>query len=327
MRVVLMYSLGAPSREHLERLAALGPELEIVPATSEADAKKAVAEAEVILGHRYLRQCLPFARRLRWVQSSAGSLDRLPLAELAKRGVVVTRNTTDSHVVAAHAVALAWALARALPAACRQQAAEHWHQELRFAPLPRRALVIGLGSVGKAIAARLRAQGIAVACAKRDRPEPVVESTCEQILTAGRWRDLLPEVDWCFLALTRTPETIRIFDESALRSLRSDAVLINVGRGETLDTTALLRVLEEGHLAGVGLDVVSPSPLPRGHPLWAVQRVLITPHIASHHPGRNERVERYFENQLARYLGGSPLFDIVDLKGALFRDTLTEARV
>lgn len=317
MRVLLMYSLAPPSPAHIERLRCLGAGLDVVVVEDEAQALAATAEAEVILGHRFLRQSLPVAGRLRWVQTSAQGVDRLPLDELAAREVTLTRSTLDAQTVAAHAVALAWSLARALPEAHRRQTDQSWDQRLGFAPLPQRALVMGHGAIGRAIAQRLRSQGIAVTCAKRETLPGGFVSPCDQVVTGERWRDVLPEVDWCFLALPNTPQTSGIFDETALRALRSDAVLVNVGRGETLDTEALLRVLDQGHLAGVGLDVTQPEPLPAGHPLWQAPRVLITPHVASHHPRRNEQVERFFEEQLARYLAGRPLVDVVDLRAMI----------
>ena len=312
-RILLMYSLAPPSQEHLERLRALDPGLDVVVATDEEHALNSVVEAEVILGHRYLRQCLPFAKHLQWVQSSAGSVDRLPLDELAKHGITLTRSTIDSSTVAAHAVALAWSVSRGVPQAFLQQQQDEWNKNLTLAPMPAKAMVIGLGTVGIAIAERLQAQGISVLCVKRQKPPKEAASPCEQILTGGAWRERLAEVDWCILALTHTPDTVRIFDEAALRALPPHAILVNVGRGETLDTDALMQVLDEGHLAGVALDVFEGEPLPSGHPLWHAPRTLITPHIASHRPGRNEGVERFFEEQLSRYLSGQPLQDLVKL--------------
>ncbi len=254
---------------------------------------------------------------MRWVQTSAQGVDRLPLAELAERGVILTRSTLDASVVAAHAIAMAWALARALPGALERQTARCWDQQLRFAPMPRQALVLGQGPVGYMIAERLRAEGIAVACARRSAPRKPGDSPSHCLTREAEWRDALPSSDWCFLALPYNRSTVRLFDESALRSLPPDAVLVNVGRGETLDTMALLRVLEDGHLAGAGLDVADEEPLPPGHPLWWAPRVLLTPHVAAHYPGRQERIERFFESQVERYLAGTPLVDVVSLAQAI----------
>lgn len=312
-----MYSLAPPSPAHLQRLQALGSDVELVVASDEATALAAAGEAEVILGHRFLRQCLPAANRLRWVQTSAQGVDRLPLEELAERGIVLTRSTLDAESVAIHAVALAWSLARAIPEAWRNQQAGAWVPRLHFAPLPRKALVMGYGPIGQAIAHRLAAQGIETTCARRRVPDTGTDGPCTRLVAGDAWRSALADADWCFLALPHLPETSGMFDEPALRALPPHAVLVNVGRGETLDTDALQRVLDSGHLAGVGLDVVDPEPLPPGHPLWQSPRVLVTPHVASHQPGRNERVEVFFERQVQRFLAGEPLLDQVDLDAAI----------
>lgn len=308
-----MYSLAPPTPGHLTRLQALAPDCEILPVADEAYALDATRDAEVILGHRFLRQCLPTARCLRWVQTSAQGVDRLPLDDLARRDIQLTRSTLDADTVAAHAIAMAWALARALPAALAQQASADWRQRLPFAPLPARALVLGMGAIGQALARRLAAQDIRVHCAKRTATAADAATSCAEVLTADRWRTALPETDWCFLALPLNADTRGIFDEAAMRALPAQAVLVNVGRGETLDTSALQRVLAENHLAGAALDVVDNEPLPPGDPLWRAPRVLLTPHVASHHPDRIERIERFFEAQVRRYVAGEPLAETVDL--------------
>ena len=313
MRAVLMYSPAAPSTRHLGRLAALSPDLEIVAVDSAAEAEPAVRDAEVILGHRFLDQVLPHATRLRWVQASEGGIDRRTLADLAARGVTLTRSPLEAEAVAAHAVALAWALARGLPDACRNQSAHRWQQAIPLAPLPRRALVLGGGAIARAIAARLGAQGLSVVCpgepaADEDKGVPHSAS-----LAAAEWRDALPRSDWCFLALPAGPGTGPVFDEAALRALPGHAVLVNVGVSDALDTAALIRALEAGHLCGAGLDPLGAEPLPPGHPLWDAPRLLLTPHVAARRPGRTAESERFFEAQLRRYLAGQPLEAVVTL--------------
>ena len=317
MRLLLMYSLAPPGADHLQRLRALSPDLEVVVADGEQQAMELAEEAEVIFGHRFLRQCLPRTKRLRWVQTSAQGVDRLPLDDLFRRGILLTRNTQDAVVVAAHALALAWALTRALPQAIRCQDAGCWDPHLPFAPLPRRALVMGVGPIGRAIAQRLRSDGIDVICAGRTKDRERTAVPCSELVVGDSWRDCLPHCDWCFLALPHTLATVGLFDGAAMRALPRGAVVVNVGRGSSLDTAALTRLLESGHLGGAGLDVVGQEPLPADDPLWRVPRLLITPHVASHHPGRIDRLERFFERQMRAYLAGEPLADRVDMEELL----------
>jgi phosphoglycerate dehydrogenase-like enzyme len=191
-----------------------------------------------------------------------------------------------------------------------------WDQDLPILPLPRKALVLGLGKVGGAIAERVGRQGIRVIGARRTKGASA-QNLCEEIHGAGSWRSALPDTDWCFLALPRTRETEGLFDEEAMRALPSHAILVNVGRGETLDTAALLRVLSDGHLGGAALDVIDPSPADEKDPIWHAPRLLMTPHVAAHFPGRLEMVEHFFEEQVARYLDGLSLEAVVDLESLL----------
>lgn len=312
MTILVMYSTHQPSPSHCSRLKALRADLEVVVATSEAEALAAAPRAEIILGHRYLRQCLPLATRLRWVQTTAGGVDRLPCEALAARGIVLTRTTLSAPAVARHALALAWALNRQLPEALAHQAGGVWNPSgLRLLPMPRWAMVLGLGPIGRTLAELLRAQGIRVIGVKRT-PDPAAASWCDELRHAGSWREALGRIDWGFLALPLTDSTRGLFDEAALRALPRHAIVVNVGRGETLDTAALVRVLSEGHLGGAGLDVIAPMPAGRADPIWRTPRLLLTPHVGAHYAGRVQDLEAFLEEQLRRYLAHEPLQDVVE---------------
>lgn len=312
MHVLLMYNPDPPSAAHVDRLRALAPNMHVMVAASEDDARTKAASAEVILGHRYLRQVLPHAPHLRWVQSTSGDTDRLPEARLAERGVVLTRFTGASPIVARHALALAWTLTRRVPTLVRQQTTGTWAKDLSLLPRPERALVLGTGAVGRALARLLQSDGLHVTGVKRQVEDPI--PAFDALLDTSSWREALSSTDWCFLALPHTPETIDMMDEEALRALPAHAVVVNVGRGETLDLSALVRVLDDEHLGGAALDVLPHAlePLPASHPLWTTPRLLISPHVAGYDPARRTLVEQFIENQMARYLDGAPLQNVVE---------------
>jgi phosphoglycerate dehydrogenase-like enzyme len=313
MHALLMYNPDPPSAAHVARLRAFAPRLRVTVASSEAEARAAAGTATVILGQRYLRQVLPHAPHLRWVQSTSGDTDHLPESVLAERGVVLTRFVGAARLVARHALALAWAFTRGLPALTRQHEAATWAKALPLLPSPAHALILGTGAIGRALAAPLRAHGLRVTGVKR-RVDGALPNF-DALLDRSAWRTALPTVDWCFLALPHTPDTVDMVDEAALRALPPHAVVVNVGRGETLDLSALMRVLEAGHLGGAALDVVPHAldPLPPDHPLWTTPRLLVSPHVAGHDPTRGPIVEAFVEAQVARYLAGKPLQDVVTL--------------
>lgn len=308
-----MYSTHQPSQEHLERLGRIHPSLKITVAETEEVARENVDKAEVIFGHRYLKQCLPQAKNLRWVQTTAGGVDRLPCLELAERKILLTRMTLTAPVIARHGVTLAWAMVRCLPDCWHRQSQGIWEPSFQWLPFPHRAIVLGTGSIGRAIAKILQSDGIETIGVKRSlngdsRPE------FDRLYDRIAWRQVLPEVDWCFLALPHTPETQGMVDETVLRTLPRHGIVVNVGRGETLVTQDLCRILQEGYLGGAALDVVHPKPTGPEDPIWKTPRLSITPYVAAHYAERNSETEQFCEGQLIRYVHNQELLNLVELE-------------
>ena len=312
MRIAVMYSTHAASAPHLRRMAAMAGVDEVVVADSDDSAAAAVRGAQIVLGHRYLRQSLPFADALQWVQSTAAGVDRLPLQELADMGIALSRMTIASHTIARHAVTLAWSLARCLPQFMREQRDGRWNNDVNWPHWPRRAMVMGLGGIGSEIARILHQDGIEVV-GVRSRGEGPVVAGCDRILHGDAFRAELPHVDWLILALPLTSTTRNLIDRIVLGALPAHAIVVNVGRGETLTTGDLCEVLRGGHLGGAGLDVIAPKPTGNDDPIWHTPRLLITPHVASHCQERSEMTERFCEEQMARFVRGEPVRDLVDL--------------
>jgi phosphoglycerate dehydrogenase-like enzyme len=182
-------------------------------------------------------------------------------------------------------------------------------------PLPEKAVVFGTGSIGREIARLLQAQGLTVTGVKRNVEDSL--PAFDALRDRHRWRDTLSDADWCFLALPHTDETRGMIGEDALAELPAHAVVVNVGRGETLRLSPLVNQLRTDRLGGAALDTLpaEKEPLDPSSPLWEVPRLVLTPHVASYHPGRRRNVERFCERQVQRYLCGEPLADEVDLAG------------
>lgn len=212
---------------------------------------------------------------LKWLHCTGAGLDQLFKGRDWPAGILLTRTIGQLGVqVAEYCLGHMLAARLHLRARYEAQAATAWRQE----PWPdllagSRALVVGAGGIGGAIAALLRGNDIevgSVARARRDDPG---------VMT---WDQALPRLggfDWIILAAPLTGETRRMIDKAALAQCRG-AVLINVGRGELVDHDALLEALDGGLLSGAVLDVFEPEPLPPESPLWHHPKVTVTPHIA-----------------------------------------------
>ena len=303
--LLVMYSNDPPTPEHLARLQALVPGARVIAADSEAAALACAGGVDVVLGHRYLRQVLPLAHRLTWVQSTAAGVAHLPLRALAARDIVVTRCPIFADTVATHAIALALCVLRGIPDALRTQASGAWGPTPVVPPAPHTAMVVGLGAVGQAIVTRVRPFVPRLIGVAR-HPSPV-DPLCDEVLGPGTWRQALPDVDVCLLAVGDGAENRHLVDEPVLRALPAHAVLVNVGRGAAVDQDALLRVLRSGHLAGAGLDVIDPVPARADDPLWQTPRLVVTPKSAVFTRDRQARLERFVEAQVARAAFGQPL--------------------
>jgi phosphoglycerate dehydrogenase-like enzyme len=163
-------------------------------------------------------------------------------------------------------------------------------------------LIVGFGSIGRALATRLSPFGIRVqGIARRARPDA---------LTLDALPDLLPSADAVVLLVPLSEATERLVDSNFLARMKPGAILINAARGRLVDTEALIQALRRGNLFAA-IDVTDPEPLPSGHPLWQAPNLIITPHVAGAVASWKARAYRFTREQLLRYVNGQPLLNRV----------------
>ncbi|WP_410571918.1 2-hydroxyacid dehydrogenase [Amycolatopsis sp. cmx-4-61] len=207
--------------------------------------------------------------------------------------------------VAEHALALIHAAQRDLPRWFAQQTRGEWTREHTRSLADSRVLLVGYGSIGRAVERQLvAAEAVVTRVASRPRPGEDVHGVAEL-------PELLPEADIVVLVLPDTPATRGLIGPDELAALPDDALVINVGRGTAIDTEALLAETRTGRLRA-GLDVVEPEPLPADHPLWTVPGVVITPHIAGGSASFYPRAKKLAAEQLRRYVQGEELLNLVE---------------
>lgn len=238
---------------------------------------------------------------LRAVQAlSAGVDNLLPLVPAGVR-LANGRGLHDLSV-AEHTLALILAAQRDLPRWFRQQRHGRWAREHTQSLADTRVLLVGYGSIGRAIEHYLLAGEAAVI--------RVASTARAGVHAIDELADLLPGADIVVLVLPDTPRTRGLFGTRELAALPDGALLVNVGRGTTVDTAALTAEAARGRLRAA-LDVVDPEPLPADHPLWMMDNVIITPHVAGGSDSFWPRARRLVEQQLARYAAGEPLANLV----------------
>lgn len=251
---------------------------------------------------------------LAWLHSDFVGIDTLPVAELARRGVVVTNGTGSYSRPMAEWVVLAMLSAtKELPVFVRRSDAGIWEPSPELAELEGSvALFLGLGSVGSLAAPMAAALGVevrGVARSARPAPPPGVD----RLVPAAGWRSQLGAADFVVCALPLTPQTAGMLDAEAFRAMKPTAWLINVARGELVDEAALVRALDKGEIGGAVLDAYVEEPLPTGHPLWGRPNVIVVPHHTWSSSRVLGRMGDLFASQLHAWVEGRPLRNQVDL--------------
>jgi phosphoglycerate dehydrogenase-like enzyme len=253
---------------------------------------------------------------LRWIHSRSAGLDRvLAPAVVAHPAVVTNGRGAFSPALAEFVLAALLFFAKHLRRLIAQQAASAW-EPFDVERLEGRTVgIVGYGDIGRAVASRLRPLGVNI-LAMRRRPElSHGDALAAETVPPDRLLELVARSDDVVIALPLTPRTSGLVGREAIAAMKRTAVLVNVGRGPTVDETALVEALEQDRIRGAAIDVFETEPLPAGHPLWRLPNVLLSPHCADHVPGWVEEAMRVFLRQLDRFRRGEPLRDVVD-KGA-----------
>lgn len=275
-----------------------------------------IAGAQLVIGGRIDNDALAMADELQWQHLPFAGVERVITPALVERGILLTNSSgVSAPNMAEHLVAMMLAFARALPFFVKAQPERQWKP---FDPEPtvfeltgQTVLLLGTGAIGKATAKRLRPFGCTIIGARRT---PEVVEGFDRVVGFAELRELLPEVDHVASSLPMTPGTAGLFSSDLIRRMKPGSYFFNVGRGGTVDQPALIEALATGHLAGAGLDVTDPEPLPVDSPLWEMPNVLITSHTSGTSPKAGERVVDLAVENIRRYSSGEDLLNVVDLE-------------
>jgi len=288
----------------------------VVVDDNEADIDRAAGGVNAIIGspRPVVRPALleVAGASLEWIHNLGAGIDTYLFKELVESKIILTNGKIiQGPEVADHALALLLALTRNL----------HFYindtellNEQKHRPIELRgktAVVIGGGGgIGMLIAERASSFGMRVLVVEDQMINMV--SFVEAQYTGDQLLEVLPGADVVFMAAPLTSRTRKVIDSEALAIMKEDTFLINVCRGETVDTDALLGALNSGRLRGVGLDVSDPEPLPDDHPLRSIHRVLLTPHVAGPSDWNRQRSFELAKMNIKRFISGDPLINEVD---------------
>ncbi|CAG0946289.1 D-3-phosphoglycerate dehydrogenase / 2-oxoglutarate reductase [Gammaproteobacteria bacterium] len=297
-------------------LQAMAPGVRLVWAKTDAEAVAAAAGADAIMG-LCTAELVDAARQALWIQLfSAGSERCVTIPAVRERRLLLTNmQRISGPEIAEHAIGLLLAFTRGLNVYLPAQKSGRWSPEL----LPRSQawelqgrtlLVAGLGGIGSQVARRAHALGMRVVATRgSDQPRP---DYVDEVGGPDALLRLAASADVVVNALPLTPATSGLFDARFFAAMKPTAYFINVGRGRSVVTADLLAALQDKRLAGAGLDVTDPEPLPPGHPLWQLPNVIITPHVAATSDKVPARLLTVAQENLRRYVAGERLLSVVD---------------
>jgi phosphoglycerate dehydrogenase-like enzyme len=302
-----------------DRLRQEFPRIEVVHLDNYDRVEDELRDAEVAIAWSLRPEQLAVAEKLRWIHSPAAAIHQLLFPELVNSDVILT-NARDVHgpVVAEHVLALIFALAKKIPDAVRFQQRHVWGQESLWGGFPRPREIaeatlglIGLGSIGRAVARSASGLGMRVLAVREHAEKPVPEGV-ERVLGSSELPWLLEQSDYVVLAAPVTAATRGLMNSERIAMMKPDACLINVGRGSLVDESALAEALRGKKLGGAALDVFEKEPLPAESCLWDLDNVLITPHSAGLTDKLWDRHYKLIRENLRRYLANEPLLAVVD---------------
>lgn len=279
-----------------------------------------LAGAEVVIGLPDatvggLAGLVRMAPALRWVQGApAGTgefVRRAGLTPQELRRVVITSGAgLYSAALAEWAMLGLLTFAKDVPRLIADRAAGMWQPKAVGTLAGRRLLIVGLGDIGRETARLAQGFGMTVTGVRRNPGE--VPPGVDRLAPLEALPGLMAEADAVVLALPATAETIGLLSRELIAALPTHAVVVNVGRGVTIDEPALIDALRERRLAGAALDVTAVEPLPGDSELWTLPNVLLSPHSAAVIAGRPPKLLDLIADNLRRYVAGQPLRNVVD---------------
>lgn len=305
--------------KRLAGLQAVAPGVEVVLAQGLEQAVTEVADAQAVLG--YCNAALFEANpSLHWVQVYSSGVENcvsIPAMQTGER-LLTNGQKIGSPALAEHAIALMMALVRGLDAYYTNQLQGQWEPDVgmardEFMELDgRTVLVVGLGGIGTQVAKRAHGLGMRVIATRGSRREG--PDFVDYVGLADEVNDLARQADVVINTAPLTDSTRGMFDAAFFDAMKPSAYFVSVGRGASTVTDDLVSALETGSIKGAGLDVTDPEPLPEGHPLWTMPRVIITPHTGGRSDKGRERLFMMVRENLRRYVNGEPMLSEVDIE-------------
>lgn len=327
MEVVEVLVTTSLDEECIRQITTINPKINLRDVSGFANAEKRgdfssreqfdahLAEAEIIYGPGPPKNVIARAPKLKWIQTTDAGVDDFLDSDIIGSSVIVT-NTSGITAISIGECVLEMMLmfVKKMPL-CFQLKQERQWKTFSLTVLHSKTVgIVGLGSIGRQVARLSKVFGMRVLATRRSTRSATRTRNVDILFSQDQLPQLLSDSDFVVLALPLTPETNNLIGEEELLTMKPTAYLINIGRGNIVDETALTRALEENWIAGAGLDVFVTEPLPVESRLWELPNVVFSPHVAGEIEDYDLQATRLFADNLRRYLSGKRLRNVVDKK-------------
>ncbi len=307
--------ISSADPQMLQTLSSASPKVRLVSVTP-AKIMKELTDADAFIGEP-TPEMVRAGKNLKWVQIMSAGAERVLFLsggnDLRDSNIVLTNNRiVQGPEIADHALALLLSLSRGLNNFIGDRKTETWDPknyhgiELNG----KTAVVIGMGGIGQQIATRAWAFGMNVIGV--DLQDYPISPFVKRMVKPDQLDEVLPEADVLFISAPHTEQSHKMVGPKQFSLLKKGSYFVAVSRGGVYDMPSLVKALDEQRLAGAGVDVVDPEPLPKGHPLWNFNNAIITPHIAGRSDRDRGRMVNTIKENIARFADGKPLLNVVN---------------
>jgi phosphoglycerate dehydrogenase-like enzyme len=299
----------------LKEYQSVTPKARVIGVTAETVMQE-IGDADAFIGNITPAE-VRAGKNLKWVAVMSAGVENVLMNsggnDLADSNIVLTNNrVVQGPELADHAFAMLLALARDLPRYWADQQRQIYNRgDLHVIELMgKNALIIGMGGAGMQIATRAWAFGMNVTGVDpEDKPfSPMIK----RIVKPDQLNEVLPDADVLFISAPDTPLSHKMVGPKQFDLMKKNSYFIAVSRGGVYDLPSLIKALDEKKLAGAGVDVVDPEPLPAGSALWRFPNAIVTPHIAGRSDKDRGRMIGTIKENIARFVEGKPLINVVD---------------
>jgi phosphoglycerate dehydrogenase-like enzyme len=288
-----------------------------IVAVTPSDVMREIADADAFIGNITSAE-VRAGKNLKWVGVMSAGVENVLFpkdgsSDLRDSNIILTNNKiVQGPEIADHALAMLLMLSRNLNVLYRNDQQQIWNPrsfhgiELRG----KTAVVIGVGGIGTQISLRANAFGMnVIGVDPEDKPfVPFIQ----RVVKPDQLDEVLPEADVVFISAPDTPKSHKMMGAHQFGLMKKNSYFIAVSRGGIYDMNGLVKAMDEKRLAGAGVDVTDPEPLPKDHPLWKFPNAVITPHIAGRSDQDAGRMVGTIKENLKRFVEGKPMINVVD---------------